>query len=674
MAQTCLLTWKPVAALQHPTAIRKVRRMQIIAAIALTILPGSWIMYGLPISGIAPMARLAMAIALSPSVVGLQLVILESLGVPFGVSANALVFFNLPCVFLLVRHFRAERASGIIESRWLSAPMLVMMIAIPVLIWSLIPGLRTYQWETMLQTDVVYTIARDGVYVDEANLAGLSLAYGWISHSYWSLIGWIGDWAPTTIYPYTNVLWIIVTFVLSYELGRSGLGLQPATALLGVALLFLGTNVVGMVLIIATGYSEWWTPYFGDIRYSPFLSKFYAFDTMLWGMTLLIGLALVYSVALRMKMIFLDRLTFILLVSLGLTYPVLFPAGLVLAGVFMLLAIVRWTKALPEYTRGEIAMLGFAALLSVMAVSLYIGLTTADRESGIFAISSPGDIRFKTFSFLGAMSPFMVMTLVPLIGFIRRRHGPALLLALFALAVSAAYILIDLTQLEYKYVLAATIGLAFLPAAAMDELFRQRPRLGALITASVAAMLAAINLMLVFQARAHIPGNLARGATLDESSFWIALSPSEPDSAWTTAIRQRTPENTVVIAQIPGVKLSVLVGRSMYIPSDLEGGFVPGYNLNQRFYLLKQRGYPTDLYERRLELVETLYTSEDEDAIIGALQDLKELRRPVAIYFPGGNAYSLQWMRAQSVGRSLFSDGQNMVWFIDDLSKLAFQR
>ena len=648
--------------------------MQIFAALALTILPGSWIMYGLPISGIAPLAKLAMAIALSPAVVGLQLLILESLGVPFAISAHALVFLNLPCLFLLVRRLRADRVSGTVKSWLLFAPLLVMIIAIPVLIWSFIPGLRTYQWETMLQTDVVYTIARDGVYVEERILPGLRLAYGWIGHSYWSLIGWIGDWAPTTIYPFTNVLWIIVTFVLSYELGKSGLGFHPTTSLLGVALLILGTNMVGVVLLIMTGYSEWWARYFGDIRYSPFLSKFYGFDTMLWGMALLIGLALVYSVALRRRVTALGGLTFTLLASLGLIYPVLFPAGLVFAGCFLLLVMAGLTEDLPGYTRGEIMKLGFATLLSVIAVSLYIGLTTADRDVAIFAISERESIRFKTFRFWGAMGPFMMLAALPLIGFIRRRHGPALLLALSALALSATYIIIDLTQLEYKYVLAATVALAFLAASVLDRLFWQHPRLGAVIMTTVATGLALITLLLVIEVRAHIPGNLARGVLLDESSFWVALRPSEPDSAWTRAIREETPENTVVIAQRPGVKLSVLVGRSMYIPSDLDGGYVPGYNLNQRFYLLKQRGYPTSIYERRLEVVETLYTAENEDAIIGALSDLNELQRPMAIYFPRRDSYSLRWMQAQSVGRVLFSDGQNIVWFIDDLNKLAFPK
>ena len=58
----------------------------------------------------------------------------------------------------------------------------------------------------------------------------------------------------------------------------------------------------------------------------------------------------------------------------------------------------------------------------------------------------------------------------------------------------------------------------------------------------------------------------------DESSFWIALRPSQPDAVWTNVIREKTPEDTVVIAQKPGVQLSALVSRSMYIPSDLDAG------------------------------------------------------------------------------------------------------
>lgn len=640
--------------------------MQILAVMVLTILPGSWIIYGLRLTGIPPLARFAMAVALSPAVVGLQLAALEAIGIPFGVSAYVLVFLNLPCVILIVRRLRSERVTSNLRSWLPTVPVLALIVAIPIVIWSATPGLRTYEWETMLHTDVIYTIARDGVNVEEANLAGLSLAYGWIGHSYWSLIGWIGDWAPTRLYPFTNVWWIFVTFVLSYQLGISGLGLHRITALLGVVLMFLATNVVGMVLRIANGYSEWWARYFGDIRYTPYLSKFPNFDTMLWGMTLLIAMALAFTLALQRKVRSLEGLTIALLVGLGLIYPVLFPAGLIIAGCFMFLILTRLPNDLPEYTRGEMARIGVAILFSIIAVWLYLGAVTSDRDVAIFALSSRGDIRFKSFRYLGAMSPFIVLAALASVGFVRRRHGPVLLLALSAMALSAVYPVIDLADLEYKYVLAATICLAFLAAAALDALFQQRPRLGSVIVAAVAVGLAAIYLVLLLKAGVGDPGNLDKGAPLDESSFQLALSPSEPDAAWTTAIRENTSENTVVVARKPGLKLSVIVDRSMFIPSDIDSGHLPGYNLNQYKYLVGQRGYPAELYQRRLGVVKTLYKSENEVEIVGALHDLQELQRPVVIYFPSPDIYALRWLESHNIGSTLVADGQNIVWLVSE--------
>jgi hypothetical protein len=108
----------------------------------------------------------------------------------------------------------------------------------------------------------------------------------------------------------------------------------------------------------------------------------------------------------------------------------------------------------------------------------------------------------------------------------------------------------------------------------------------------------------------------------------------------------------------------------MYIPSDVEGGRVPGYNLNQRAYLLRQRGYPAEEYERRLEVVETLYASDDESNVIMALHYLKELQRPVAIHFANQDTYSLQWLEMRALGRTLFMDGQNIIWLVDNPSLL----
>lgn len=644
--------------------------MQIIAVVVLTVLPGAWITFGLRLSRIPFIVRLAMAVALSPPTVGLQLAALEAVGIPFAATAYALPLINLPSLILVARHLRANRISGNLGS-WLSfMPLLVFIVAIPIIIWSSIPGLRVYEWETMLHTDVVYTIVRDGVNVEETNLAGLNLAYGWIGHSYWSLIGWIIDWPPTKIYPITNVLWIVVTFVLGFQLGKLGLGLHKMTSLLGVALLFLSTNVIGLVLLLLTGYSEWWANYFGDIRYSPFLSKFHGFDTMLWGMALLVALALVYTVALQRKITSLNGITISLLIGLGLVYPLLFPAGFAFSGCFLFLVITNLAKGLTKYSRGEILKTGFSVLFSTVVIVLYLRLLTADRDVAAFALSSRGDIKIKSIRFFWAMGPFIAMAGLPFFGFIRRRYGPAVLLALPALAFSAVYIFIDLQDLEYKYVLAGTICMAFLAAAVVDSLFRRRPQLGLATGIIVGLGLAVISLLMVFQAGVHLPGNLDKGASLDEGSFWLSLEPSDQDFYWTSAIHELTSEDTVVIARKPGIKLSVIVARSMYIPSDTDGGHLPGYNLNQRFYLLEQRGYPVEEYDRRLEVEDILYASEDDAKIIEALHYLKELHRPMAIYYPSQNIYSLGWLESHAIGEVLFTDGRNTVWLVDDPNTL----
>jgi hypothetical protein len=135
-------------------------------------------------------------------------------------------------------------------------------------------------------------------------------------------------------------------------------------------------------------------------------------------------------------------------------------------------------------------------------------------------------------------------------------------------------------------------------------------------------------------------------------------------------IREYTSQDTVMIARRPGVQLSALVGRSMYVPSALDGGHIPGYNLNHVFHLVHQRGYPTELHQQRLEMVETLYVSRDEAQVKEALHQLKELQRPLAIHYASRDTYSLGWLETRGLGRVLVSEGTNTVWLVDDPSAL----
>jgi hypothetical protein len=198
--------------------------------------------------------------------------------------------------------------------------------------------------------DIVYAIARDGVLVEDEPADPLT--YGWIGHGYWSVICWLGDWSPTAVYPFTNILFILITFVLSYQLGTSGLGLHRTSALLGAGIMFLGTNVIGIVLRITSGYSDWWSYHFGDIRFSPLLSKFYGFEVMVWGLALLVAIVLVFTLALRKRVISLDGLSVALFTSLGLICSII-PAGLVIAGCFILLISPGLRKTFPNTAGGR---------------------------------------------------------------------------------------------------------------------------------------------------------------------------------------------------------------------------------------------------------------------------------------------------------------------------------
>jgi hypothetical protein len=104
----------------------------------------------------------------------------------------------------------------------------------------------------------------------------------------------------------------------------------------------------------------------------------------------------------------------------------------------------------------------------------------------------------------------------------------------------------------------------------------------------------------------------------------------------------------------------------MYVPSALDAGHVPGYNLKHVSHLVYQRGYSAELYQHRLDVVETLYASSEEAHVRAALHQLKELHRPIAIHYASPETYSLRWLEAKGLGRELVFDGTNTVWLVDE--------
>lgn len=225
------------------------------------------------------------------------------------------------------------------------------------------------------------------------------------------------------------------------------------------------------------------------------------------------------------------------------------------------------------------------------------------------------------------------------------------------------YVATDLDKLEYKYILAATILVAPLAASGMERLLRRWPlgQWGLALTTVLA--LGMMHQWLLLHVGAQIPANLVHAPLINEESFWLSLAPGASDADWTSAIRTQTPPDTVVVTQPSPLHLSAFLARALYVPSDVDGEQSSGYSVNNRFNLLTWRGYSAQLYDQRLAIVQSLYSSTSPAALQAAITAFAALQRPVAIQL-APNTFLLQWLQAQGVGRALFTGATQVVWFL----------
>ena len=112
---------------------------------------------------------------------------------------------------------------------------------------------------------------------------------------------------------------------------------------------------------------------------------------------------------------------------------------------------------------------------------------------------------------------------------------------------------------------------------------------------------------------------------------------------------------------------SAYTNRSLYVVGFPES--VTGYGLLIEENLIDIRGYPADVYEKRLCFVERLYTEDDPMELSSCLAELKKLQRPIALHFSGEQRVGLlTWMRGQRIGSEVASNGAHIVWYIDPAS------
>ncbi len=645
--------------------------MTILIFSVITLLPGAWLAFGLPLGELNWKVRLALGAALSPAILGLQLLALKFGGLNFNQAALVMLIGNLPALILILRRLPPWKMPHWSPALLGGAALLLMLIGYVVIPWATVQNYRPFAWHALWHTDIVYSFTRNTIAPEEPELAGLTLDYGWLGHAYWAVVGWGSNLPPTVTYAISNLIWLLIACLLAYELIRRGLGLQSSAAYLGVGLLFLGTNITGVILWLFAHDMYRWQFYLGDIRYTPFLSKYLGFETMPFAFALTIGLALICLLGLRQPIKWLPGILTALLTALGLIYPILFPIGCLLTGGMLLLLVTKLAPNLPAYTGRQLLWIGLGIGFSIASFVVFMLFVTQDRTTSVAHLSTKHEMLAKSFHVLSALAPLGLVALPFTLKFLWQRHAPVLLLTATALSLMAMYVIFNLDDLEYKYILGATIMLAPLSAAGLDQMFFQKTRLRWAWTLAIPLMLGVTNQALMYQAGAQLPDNRVNAPAINEQAFWLQLAPSEPDAAWTTAVRTETPLDTILVTNNSRIHLGPFVDRSLYLPSDSSGENTTGYSVDNRFNLLEWRGYPQALYAQRQQTTATLYATSDKDQLATVLYTLIALDRPVAIHFSDPQAGALLWLKQIGLGTQLFSDPKNVVWLIDPKLEIA---
>ncbi|MCB0188911.1 MAG: hypothetical protein KDE31_31790, partial [Caldilineaceae bacterium] len=166
--------------------------------IAFATLPGAWLLFALPLAAMRASVRLALAIALSPAVLALQVLFLKVLQIPFATIPTVLLMANAPALLLILHGWRRnEQQERLSVATLLGGGTLLGLLGLYLMLpWRLVPALRTFAWHALWHTDITYALTRNTVLPEEPELAGLHLSYSWAGHLFWSVTGWLTNVPP----------------------------------------------------------------------------------------------------------------------------------------------------------------------------------------------------------------------------------------------------------------------------------------------------------------------------------------------------------------------------------------------------------------------------------------------------------------------------------------------
>ena len=369
--------------------------------------------------------------------------------------------------------------------------------------------------------------------------------------------------------------------------------------------------------------------------------------------------ALVYVVALSTRQTVERTWLFvpIIVLAVGLSYPLLFPSAVLVSGLWWVALTGRLGLSCPHYSRTTLWLVIFATGAAVVLTSLYLRFLSDGRPMHALQFAIGHELRTNmkgAFFCIGLM--FAVASPSTLIAW-RRGVTPMLLLGGCALLATTLYIVSSMpVRVQYKHLVTAEICLAPLVSGQLSTWFGGSGRKSiawAVSAAVIAAAIAAACMWFV-----HRPRELPFGIPVDESSFFLRAS-SGSDRAWLEAIRTETPKDTILVLPDSPIPVSTLTQAASLVAAQPRGIFRAGHGMDQEIALVRIKGYPSSLYRERTELRQQCYGDRADFARLTSV--LQALDHPVAIVFENPDATYLAWLQSHNVGVSIGQGTNRMI-------------
>ncbi len=643
--------------------------MGLIGWALLILLPGAWITFGLTLNGFPFLMRVLTGIMLAPIIVCLQFYALRLSGFSFDLTVILLIAVNLPPLYFIWKRrseFSLPDRSTVLG---VGAVLLVAIICFaPQLLDS---QSRMFTGHAWMHADLSYMLANGELWLEDTELAGVRLAYPWAGHVYQAVLSYLLDSAPVASYIWTNLVWILCFVGFSYYIVAE-LGGNRFSRITSFIWLCLGLNFAGYILmnIFPTAITQrFWIG--GDYRYTPWVLKFYFFEQIIFGLGLFSSIVFISIKEWHGKFATGHLILLCALLSgIGIIYPILFVPAALIVGALALTPFLNGIKPLQADR--------FRQSFPLFAVLFIAGLITFANLNFLTVDRVTGAIRFPSFTYEYAKytllkshgSVVAISLLAAAFIFVFRKYWREKRNAVFILAIGAIGSLLMNIFLElpywgneYKFMFTAAICLAPFTALAIEPLFERLEQKAVLVFVIITILLSA---PLVHKIYKDYPWRLPiPHPVVNAQNFDLRLAEADRMAILCKTLREKTTPNTLLVIERTELHFPTLTRRRLYAPPDQEDSR-PGVNIPGVDLLTLVKGYDKQLVKDRKTIVADLYNSTDADRRAQALQQILQLKKPLALVLEMPRHAALnEWLAADEKNIRLYDDGSAAVWLIE---------